>query len=232
MRACFCVSEADTRQKLLRIVKKEVGVFSWTSLWSRREVYSPQQAGKKPPLPSCWWSNRTVGFYLKRIVCCMHVYTEFYREKKRGSCSDYLFSWYPALSSLFGVINSAHRWSDMNSAPSEGFRSKLFHTGIITEFKLDSRVDSSLSINLSSVASANHTDHQLSGLNGNHRANPARWLQVALSSAVVAVCEVELLWFIIIIFLVSFIASVLLKIWCSCSSIVWFSTSGFLGEAL
>lgn len=158
--------------------------------------------------------------------------TQSSREKKRGSCSDYLFSCCPALSSLFGVINSAHRWSDMDSVPSEGFLSKLFHTGIITEFKLDSCVDSSLSINLGSVASANHTDHQPSGLNGNHWAKPARWLQVALTSAVVADCEGELLWFLIIIFLVSFTASVLLKIWCSCSSIVWFSTSGFLGEAL
>lgn len=158
--------------------------------------------------------------------------TQSSMEKKRGSCSDYLFSCCPALSSLFGVINSAHRWSDMNSAPSEGFLSKLFHTGIITEFKLNSPVDSSLLINLGSVASANHTDHQPSGLNGNHQAKPARWLQVALTSAVVAVCEGELLWFLIIIFLVSFRASVLLNIWCSCSSIVWFSTSGLLGEAL
>lgn len=70
------------------------------------------------------------------------------------------------------MINSAHRWSDMNSVPSEGFLSKLFHTGIIAEFKLDSCVDSSLSINLGSVASANHTDHQPSGLNGNHWAKP------------------------------------------------------------
>lgn len=100
--------------------------------------------------------------------CLLHACVQSSRENKRGSCSDYLFSCCPALSSLFGVINSAHRWSDMNSVPSEGFLSKLFHTGIITEFKWDSCVDSSLSINLGSVASANHTDHQPSGLNGNH----------------------------------------------------------------
>lgn len=177
MQACFCVSEADTRQKLLRTVKKEVGVFSWTLLWSRREVYSPQQVGKNPPLSSCWLSNRTVGSVESGVsAACMCTQSSI-DKKKRGSCSDYLFSCCSALSSLFGVMNSAHRWSDMNSASSEGSLSKLFHTGTITEFKLDSGVDSSLSINLGSVASANHTDHQPSDLNGNHWAKPARWLQ-------------------------------------------------------
>lgn len=42
------VSEADTRQKLLRTVKKEVGVNSWTALWSRREVSSTYGAEKSP----------------------------------------------------------------------------------------------------------------------------------------------------------------------------------------
>lgn len=44
----FCVSEADTRQKLLRTVKKEVGVHSWTAHWSRREVYSPHSPWQEP----------------------------------------------------------------------------------------------------------------------------------------------------------------------------------------
>ena len=39
----FCVSEGDTRQKLLRTVKKEVGVYSWTRLV--REGSSLSSAG-------------------------------------------------------------------------------------------------------------------------------------------------------------------------------------------
>lgn len=81
----FCVSEAETRQKLLRTVKKEVGVYSWSS-WSRREVYSPQQAESNPHRqPTVSISKISVCLGLDRIVCCVHVCTEFYRRNVQAA---------------------------------------------------------------------------------------------------------------------------------------------------
>lgn len=50
----FCVSEAETRQKLLRTVKKEVGVFSSAVIVSEKQTYRTKGVLRIVPNANEW----------------------------------------------------------------------------------------------------------------------------------------------------------------------------------